>query len=46
MKYFKPTPQSDQYNRLNTKTFFIMKNVILSLTLFAVSMMLAPALQA
>jgi len=46
MKYFKPTPQSDQYNRLNTKTFFIMKNVILSLTLFAVSMMLAPALEA
>jgi len=46
MKYFKPTPQSDQYNRLNTKTFFIMKNVILSLTLFAVSMMFAPALEA
>jgi imidazolonepropionase-like amidohydrolase len=46
MKNFNPTPPSDHYNRLNTKTFFTMKNVILSLTLFAVSIMFAPALEA
>ncbi len=46
MKKFKSTSQSDQYNRLKTKTFFTMKNVILSLTLFAVCVMFAPDLEA
>ena len=46
MKHFNPTPQSHDYNSLNKKTFFTMKNVILSLTLIAMGMMFAPDLQA
>ena len=46
MKYFNPTPKSNQYIRFNTKIFFTMKNVILSLSLFAVCLMFAPDLEA